>query len=37
MRRALRISTFAGAVLLLGLGVFVAPTVWGKPWSIEQF
>jgi len=37
MRRALRITAFAGAVLLLGLGVFAVPTIWGKPWSIEHF
>ncbi|MCX5739921.1 MAG: DUF885 domain-containing protein, partial [Proteobacteria bacterium] len=37
MRRALRITALAAALLLLGLGVFVVPTVWGKPWSIEHF
>ncbi len=37
MRRALRITAFAAAVLLLGLGVFLVPTIWGKPWSIEHF
>ena len=34
MRRALRITASAGAVLLLGIGVFAVPTIWGKPWSI---
>jgi uncharacterized protein (DUF885 family) len=28
---------FTAAVLLLGLGVLVVPTVWGKPWSIDHF
>ena len=37
MRRSLRITAVATALLLLGLGVFVVPTVWGKPWSIEHF
>jgi len=37
MRRALRITAVAAAVALLGLGVFLVPTIWGKPWSIEHF
>ena len=37
MRRALRITAVAAAVMLLGLGVFLVPTIWGKPWSIEHF
>ena len=37
MRRALRITALAAALLLLALGGFVVPTVWGKPWSIEHF
>ncbi len=37
MRRALRISLFTAAVVLLGIGVFAVPTIWGKPWSIEHF
>lgn len=37
MRRALRMTALVGAVLLLGLGVYLVPTIWGKPWSIENF
>jgi uncharacterized protein (DUF885 family) len=37
MRRALRITAAATAVMLLGLGVFLVPTIWGKPWSIDHF
>jgi uncharacterized protein (DUF885 family) len=37
MRRALRIGSFAAAASLLGLALFLVPTLWGKPWSIEHF
>ena len=37
MRRALRITAAASALVLLGLGAFLVPTIWGKPWSIEHF
>lgn len=37
MRRSLRITAAASALVLLGLGVFLVPTIWGKPWSIEHF
>jgi hypothetical protein len=37
MRRALRIGSFAAAASLLGLTLFLVPTLWGKPWSIEHF
>ncbi len=37
MRRALRIASFAAVAGLLGLALFLVPTLWGKPWSIEHF
>ncbi len=37
MRKSLRITAVATALLLLGVGVFALPTIWGKPWSIEHF
>ena len=37
MRRTLRIAGATAAVLLLGVGLFAVPTIWGKPWSIEHF
>jgi hypothetical protein len=36
MRRALWIGSFAAAVSLFGLALFLVPTLWGKPWSIEH-
>ncbi len=37
MRRALQIASFVAAAGLLGLALFLVPTLWGKPWSIEHF
>jgi uncharacterized protein (DUF885 family) len=37
MRRALRIASFAAAAGLVGLALFLVPTLRGKPWSIEHF
>jgi uncharacterized protein (DUF885 family) len=37
MHRALRIASFAAAAGVLGLALFLVPTLWGKPWSIEHF
>ena len=37
MRRALRIAgTLAAAIALAG-AIFLVPTLWGRPWSIDHF
>lgn len=37
MRRAVRIASIAAAGAALAAAVFLVPTVWGRPWSIEHF
>ncbi|HEY8154483.1 MAG TPA: DUF885 domain-containing protein [Myxococcota bacterium] len=37
MRRAVRGLGLAALVALAALGVFLVPTLWGKPWRIEHF
>jgi hypothetical protein len=37
MRRILRFTGAALAVAALAGAVFLGPTLWGKPWSIDHF
>src|SRR5262245_18901003 len=37
MRRARRKIVGALAVLLVALGMFLVPTLWFKPWSIDHY
>jgi uncharacterized protein (DUF885 family) len=37
MGRTVRALSLALAVLLVAAGVFLVPTIWGKPWSIEHY
>ena len=37
MRRITRRLGLAALVALAALAVFLVPTLWGKPWSIEHF
>ena len=37
MRRATRRLGLAALLALAALAVFLVPTLWGKPWSIEHF
>jgi uncharacterized protein (DUF885 family) len=37
MGRAARALCLALAALLVAAGVFLVPTIWGKPWSIEHY
>jgi uncharacterized protein (DUF885 family) len=37
MRRWLRVVLGLAAAGLLALAVFIVPTLWGKPWSIDHF
>jgi uncharacterized protein (DUF885 family) len=37
MRRALRVAGAALAVALLAGALFLVPTLWGRPWSIDHF
>ncbi len=37
MRRWKKITAAALGVVLIAAAVFIIPTVWGKPWSIEHF
>ena len=37
MRPVIRRLGLAALVAIAALGVFLVPTIWGKPWSIEQF
>jgi uncharacterized protein (DUF885 family) len=37
MRRSLRLLGLAAWIALAALAVFLVPTLWGKPWSIEHF
>jgi hypothetical protein len=37
MRRRARLLALAALIALAGLAVFLAPTLWGKPWRLEHF
>lgn len=37
MRRITRRLGLAALVAITALGVFLVPTIWGKPWSIDHF
>jgi len=37
MRPVIRRLGLAALVAIAALGVFLVPTIWGKPWSIEHF
>jgi len=37
MRRITRRLGLAALIAIAGLGLFLVPTIWGKPWSIEHF
>ena len=37
MRRITRRLGLAALIAIGGLGLFLVPTIWGKPWSIEHF
>ena len=37
MRHRRRLALVAALLALAALALFVVPTLWGKPWSIEHF
>src|SRR5215470_19747603 len=37
MRRARRTFAWTAAILLIALGVFLVPTIWFRPWSLDHF
>jgi uncharacterized protein (DUF885 family) len=37
MRRLKRLFGWLALILLIGLAVFLVPTIWFKPWSIDHF
>ena len=37
MRRARRKMAWAATILLVALGVFLVPTIWLRPWSLDHF
>ena len=37
MRRPLRLAAFTVAAMLAAGALFLVPTIWGKPWSIDHY